>query len=148
MEGRGSPSPPSLLAFPVMNLADHPELSTIRALAGKRPPRHLNAGEVIFHVGESGDTFYGVVSGRVELSWGIDQMEIIEAGSCFGAGALADPEHRRFSTATALTDTELLEMNREQFLFAMQELPMFGLEMLHDLELRLQKRRQQGSTHA
>ena len=29
-------------------------------------------------------------------------------------------------------------MNREEFLFALQELPMFSLEMLHDLEQRLQ----------
>jgi CRP/FNR family transcriptional regulator, cyclic AMP receptor protein len=29
-------------------------------------------------------------------------------------------------------------MNRDELLFAMQELPMFGLEMLHDLEQRLQ----------
>lgn len=131
-----------------MNLANHPELSTIQALAGKRPPRHLRAGEVIFRGGDSGDTLYGVVSGQVELSWGTDRVEIIEAGSCFGAGALADPEHRRFGTATALTETELLEMDREQFLFAMQELPMFGLEMLHDLEIRLQKLKQAGSNPA
>jgi CRP/FNR family cyclic AMP-dependent transcriptional regulator len=137
-----------MLASSVMTLADHPEISTIEALAGKRAPRHLSAGEILFHRGDSGDTLYGVVSGQVELSWGIDQVEIIEAGSCFGAGALADPNHRRINTATALTETQLLEMNREQFLFAMQELPMFGLEMLHDLELRLQKRGQQGSTHA
>ena len=50
-----------------------------------------------------------------------------------------EPEHRRFGTAVALCDSELLEMNRDEFLFAMQELPMFGLEMLHDLEQRLQK---------
>ena len=50
-----------------------------------------------------------------------------------------DPEHRRFGTAVALCDTELLEMNRAEFLFALQELPMFSLEMLHDLEQRLQK---------
>jgi hypothetical protein len=36
-------------------------------------------------------------------------------------------------------------MNREQFLFAMQELPMFGLEMLHDLELRLQRLKEHGA---
>lgn len=131
-----------------MNLANHPELSTIQALAGKRAPRHLRAGEVIFRSGDSGDTLYGVVSGQVELSWGADRVEIIEAGSCFGAGALADPEHRRFGTATALSETELLEMDREQFLFAMQELPMFGLEMLHDLEIRLQKLKQAGSNPA
>ena len=141
-------SHPPLPVFPVMNQANHPELSTLQALAGKREPRHLKAGEVIFRSGDSGDTFYGVVSGQVDLSWGSDRVEIIEAGSCFGAGALSDPEHRRFGTATALADTELLEMDREQFLFAMQELPMFGLEMLHDLELRLQKLKQGDSNPA
>ena len=39
----------------------------------------------------------------------------------------------------ASSECELLMMNREEFLFAMQELPLFGLEMLHDLEQRLQR---------
>jgi CRP-like cAMP-binding protein len=41
--------------------------------------------------------------------------------------------------ATAICDAELLEMNRQEFLFAMQELPVFGLEMQHDLEQRLEQ---------
>ena len=64
---------------------------------------------------------------------------MIGPGSSFGAGALVDPERRRFGTAVAVRDSKLLEMNREEFLFAMQELPMFSLEMLHDLEQRLQR---------
>ena len=36
-------------------------------------------------------------------------------------------------------------MNREEFLFAMQELPMFGLEMLHDLEQHLQRLKEEGA---
>ena len=146
--GAGATRPPLIARLPVMNQANHPEFSAIQALAGKREPRHLKAGEVIFRSGDSGNTLYGVVSGQVELSWGGDRVEIIEAGSCFGAGALADPNHRRFGIATALTDTELLEMDREQFLFAMQELPMFGLEMLHGLEIRLQKLKEGGSNPA
>jgi len=42
-----------------------------------------------------------------------------------------------YGTATALQDTQLLELDREEFLFALQELPMFALEMLHGLEERL-----------
>ncbi len=129
-----------------MNPTNDPELTTIQTLAGKREPRHYKAGEIIFRDGDIGATFYGVVRGQVQLSWGSDRTEMINAGSSFGAGALADPAHRRFGTATALTDTDLLEMNREEFLFAMQELPMFGLEMLHDLELRLQALKL-GSSH-
>ena len=65
-------------------------------------------------------------------------MEVIGPGSSFDFGALVDSEHRRLGTAVALCDSELLEMNRAEFLFALQELPMFSLEMLHDLEQRLQ----------
>jgi CRP-like cAMP-binding protein len=79
------------------------------------------------------------VSGEVQLNWGDTGVEMIRPGSSFGVGALVDPEHRRFGTAVAICDCELLEMNREEFLFALQELPMFSLEMMHDLEDRLQK---------
>ena len=120
----------------------NPELSTIKALARNRVPRRIQAGEVIFRDGESGGQLFGIISGSVQLSWGGERVEILGPGSCFGAGALVDPAHRRFGTATAVSDVELLEMNREEFLFAMQELPMFGLEMLHDLELRLQRLKQ------
>ena len=114
------------------------ELNTIAALAGERVSSRVNQGGVIFREGDTGEKLYGVVSGQVQLSWGGDRVETIGAGSCFGVGALVDPEYRRFGTAVALCDSELLEMNRDEFLFAMQELPMFGLEMLHDLEQRLQ----------
>jgi CRP/FNR family cyclic AMP-dependent transcriptional regulator len=115
------------------------ELNTIAALAARRTPRSVREGEVIFRQGEAGEHLYGVVRGEIDLCWDGERVETIGAGSCFGAGALVDPEHRRFTTAIARSDADLLEMNREEFLFAMHELPMFGLEMLHDLELRLQK---------
>lgn len=120
-------------------------LDTMRILAKSRPLRSLKPGEVIFSSGELGDCLFGVVEGTVKLAWDSDgSFETIEAGSCFGVGALVDPEHRRYGTATALTDTQLLVMNREEFLFALQELPMFGLEMLQALDARLRdiKKRQ------
>ena len=133
--------PPSLQSqFPfVMNINENLELNTMAALAGKRELSSVKQGDIIFQAGELGDKLYGVVSGEVQLNWGDHGVEMIGPGSSFGAGALVDPEHRRFGTAVAICDSELLEMNREEFLFAMQEFPMFGLEMLHDLEQRLQR---------
>jgi CRP-like cAMP-binding protein len=123
------------------------ELTTIATLAGERAPCHVGQGDVIFRKGEVGDKLYGVVSGEVQLNWGDNGVETIGPGSSFGVGALVDPEHRRFGTAVAICDCELLEMNREEFLFAMQELPMFGLEMLHDLEQRLQRIKEHMGDH-
>jgi CRP-like cAMP-binding protein len=121
------------------------ELSTIAALARNREPRKITTGDVIFRAGEPGDCLFGILTGTIQLSWGADRVETLGPGSCFGVGALVDPDHRRFGTATAISDGELLEMNRQEFLFAMQELPMFGLEMLHDLEQRLQRLKEQGA---
>jgi CRP-like cAMP-binding protein len=126
-----------------MNINTNLELNTIAALAGKRDHLCVNQGDVIFQHGELGDKLYAIVSGEVQLNWGDHGVEIIGAGSSFGVGALVDPEHRRFGTAVALCNSELLEMNREEFLFAMQELPMFSLEMMDDLEQRLQRLKEQ-----
>jgi CRP-like cAMP-binding protein len=126
-----------------MNINTSLELNTIAALAGKRDHLCVNQGDVIFQHGELGDKLYAIVSGEVRLNWGDHGVEIIGAGSSFGVGALVDPEHRRFGTAVALCNSELLEMNREEFLFAMQELPMFSLEMMDDLEQRLQRLKEQ-----
>ena len=115
------------------------EMATMATLANSRSPRNVAAGELIYRDGDQGNTLFGVVSGEIELSSGETATEVIDAGSSFGDAALLDPDHRRFGSAKALTDAVILEMNREEFLFAMQELPMFGVEMLHDLESRLQK---------
>lgn len=114
------------------------ELQTFRNLAKGRPLRSVQAGEVIFQPGDPGDCLYCVVEGRVGIEWADGRLsETIEPGCSFGVGALVDPQHRRFGTATALSDGELLAMNREEFLLAIQELPMFALEMLQDLDGRL-----------
>ena len=120
---------------------------TIRELAQRHLSQAMRVGDVIFRSGESGDYLYGIVSGSVMISWnGEDseaddapsRSETMSAGAVFGIGALVDPAHRRHGTATALSDGELLVMNREEFLLAVQELPVFALDMLQDLELRLQ----------
>jgi CRP-like cAMP-binding protein len=126
-----------------MNINTNLELNTIAALAGKRDHLCVNQGDVIFQHGELGDKLYAVVSEEVQLNWGDHGVEIVGPGSSFGVGALVDPEHRRFGTAVALCNSELLEMNREEFLFAMQELPMFSLEMMDNLEQRLQRLKEQ-----
>ncbi len=121
-------------------------LTTMRLLAQDRELRTIAAGEVIFRAGEAGDSVFGIVEGAVQIDWtGGRESEILGPGSSFGVGALVGPEHQRFGTATAVLDTQLLEMNREEFQFALQELPMFALEMLHGLEERLGHLKPSGS---
>jgi CRP-like cAMP-binding protein len=115
-------------------------LDTMRALASKGEVLEIPAEELIFSSGATGDCMFGVLEGTVELTWnGESGQEIIQAGDVFGAGALVTPEHRRYGNAKALSDCRLLMMNREKFLFAVQESPMFAIELLGSIDQRLRQ---------
>ncbi len=113
----------------------------MRALANKGEVVTLNAGDVLFSSGELGKSLYGILEGTIRLTWtakdGKQGHEEIKAGHVFGAGALVMDNHERLGTATAAEDTRLIEMNREKFLFAMQEAPMFAIELLASVDERL-----------
>ena len=112
----------------------------MRALASNGEVVRLEPGELIFSSGESGDCMFGLLEGSVQLSWNGDQgHEQINAGDVFGAGALVTSDHRRFGNATALTPCKVLVMNREKFLFAVQESPMFAIELLGSIDQRLRQ---------
>ncbi|WP_115017117.1 Crp/Fnr family transcriptional regulator [Synechococcus sp. UW140] len=116
-------------------------LDTMRALASTSEVRVAQAGEVIFSAGESGASMFGLLEGTVRLGWrtedGSEGYELIAAGNVFGSGALVTPDHRRLGTAMAETACRLIEMNREKFLFAVQESPMFAIELLASVDERL-----------
>jgi CRP-like cAMP-binding protein len=115
-------------------------LDTMRALASEGEVMTVQPGELIFSSGEAGDCMFGVLEGEVQLSWNGDTgHEQIHAGDVFGAGALVTSEHRRYGDARALTACRLLVMNREKFLFAVQESPMFAIELLGSIDQRLRQ---------
>ena len=113
----------------------------MRALARKSEVHGVSAGDVIFKADDPGASMFGVLEGTVRLSWtnenGQEGYELIEAGNVFGAGALVMEGHRRLGTAQAQSDCRLIEMNREKFLFAVQESPMFAIELLASVDARL-----------
>ena len=106
-------------------------LDTMRALASKAEVIHLNKGDVLFRTGETGTCMYGLLEGSVRLTW-IDSAghvghEDIPVGHVFGAGALVMGDHQRLSTAKATSDCRLIAMNRDKFLFAVQELSLIHI---------------------
>ena len=116
-------------------------LDTMRALAQKSEVHAVSLGDVIFKADDLGASMFGVLEGTVRLSWinetGQEGYELILAGNVFGAGALVMEGHRRLGTAQAESDCRLIEMNREKFLFAVQESPMFAIELLASVDERL-----------
>lgn len=115
-------------------------LRTVEAFTDASCVRELQAGETLFREGDPGDRLYGLLEGAIELrSDRSAAVEKITAGHVFGAAALATGEHRRQVTAVALEPSRLLELGREEFLFALQETPMFSLALIAALEERLER---------
>lgn len=102
-------------------------------------PTHYKAGEIIFSQGEEGYVMYGVISGEVEMLVNNKVIESIKTGDVFGEGALVNEQHKRASTAVAKTDCLLAFLDREHFLFVVQETPMFALEVLRSYSHRFRR---------
>lgn len=104
--------------------------------------QHFSAGEVIFQEGDKGDKMFALMKGEVELWLNGKVVETISPHDVFGEGALVQLEHTRHTTAIAKTDCELAELNKERFLFLLQETPLFALEIVRSLSSRLRKVKQ------
>ena len=97
----------------------------------------IQAGTVIFTVGDLGDVMYGVIEGEVELRVQDQVVEVIAAGDVFGEGALVQVPPLRASTAVARTDCKLAAVDASHFKFLVQETPLFALEVIRSLSNRL-----------
>jgi CRP/FNR family cyclic AMP-dependent transcriptional regulator len=114
-------------------------LETIQVLAQNQPLINHPAGALIFNAGDPGDCLYAIMKGSVAIDWGDGLEESLQPGDCFGFDVMVDPDRRRYCRATAATDLVLLPMDRERFLLAIQEFPMFALESLQLLDDRLRR---------
>lgn len=100
---------------------------------------NISAGEVIFKEGEKGDRMFALIKGEVELFINNKVVETIHEHDVFGEGALVQLNHTRFTTAITKTDCQIAQLNREKFLFLLQETPLFALEIVRSLSHRLYK---------
>ena len=73
---------------------------------------------------------YGIIEGEIEMYVDGKVIEVIKEGDIFGQGALVHEDHLRASTVIAKTDCKLAVLDREHFLFAVQQTPMFALEVM------------------
>jgi CRP/FNR family cyclic AMP-dependent transcriptional regulator len=112
-------------------------LQTILNLAQGHPLETHPPGAFIFRANDPGAFVYAIVDGTVEISWGQGLQEILQPGCCFGFDVMVDTAKRRYCTAKALSAVQLLPLDRERFMLAIQEFPMFALESLQIMDERL-----------
>jgi len=98
--------------------------------------RTYHDGELIFRAGESGNTFYVVDTGTVEIRRGDRILETVTHGGIFGEMAIIDASPRA-ADAVAVGDVSVFAVNERRFLFLIAEMPYFGLNVMRVLTRRL-----------
>jgi rhodanese-related sulfurtransferase len=106
-------------------------LSTLRAgVFAQLPPARIDEllrrfervpvarGDVVIREGDEGDYYYVIESGRFQVARLVGGADVVlaelKAGEAFGEEALVS-EAKRNATVTALTDGQLLRLNRAHF---------------------------------
>ncbi|MEM8829054.1 MAG: cyclic nucleotide-binding domain-containing protein [Cyanobacteria bacterium P01_G01_bin.19] len=117
-------------------------LQTVKIFQTAPSPKAFSPGEVIFSDGDSGSVMYGLLQGEVEIVVNGKVLEIIYEGDIFGEGALVHLDSKRASTAIAKTGCKLALMERKNFLFAVQQTPMFALEVMRSYSDRIRRLRE------
>jgi CRP/FNR family transcriptional regulator, cyclic AMP receptor protein len=105
-----------------------------RELANVVDAIKLNTGETLFNAGDPGESLFVVRSGSIELyikdtAGQKIVLTIAEEGNLFGELSLLDSGPRT-ATAVALTDSELLVLDRDDLLLLFQKRPDAALNML------------------
>ncbi len=107
------------------------ELDLLRGVPSSRPcprprsstwrgawcPCSVAAGDEVFHQGETGDRFYVIRAGEVEVTADGRTLTTLGPGGYFGEIALLRPVSRT-ATARATAATELLALERDEFIGA------------------------------
>ena len=105
----------------------------------KQPkPKEFSAGQIIFAEGQPTDFMYGILAGEIEILVNNKVVETLIRGEVFGTGALIDTGSRNY-TAIAKTECKLAFLDKQRFLFAVQETPMFALEVMKTYSQRLNR---------
>ena len=114
-------------------------VKTVEIFQKSSSPLTYVAGQTIFEEGETGSVMYGIIEGEVDLIVDGKVVETITKGDVFGEGALVQPEHDRASTAIAKTDCIIACLDRERFLFAIENTPMFAIDVLRSYSNRARR---------
>jgi uncharacterized membrane protein len=105
--------------------------------------QQLQAGDTLFQAGEPGESLFIVRSGEIELfikdtAGQKIVLTVAEEGNLFGELSLLDSGPRT-ATALALTDAELLVLDREDLLLLFQKRPDAALHMLAAMSVMTRK---------
>ena len=122
-----------LKSFDLFRALPGEELAQIAEIAEEQP---FAFGDQVFTEGEPGDALYLIVEGTVKVHQGGKQLAQLGPRDVFGEMAVLDSEPRS-ATVTALKDSVLLKIARDDFRDILQERPEIGMGVIKVLSRRL-----------
>ena len=115
------------------------DIETLERHGGVRAS--FDAGEKIFLQDDTGGRMFVVRSGRVQIVTYGTVLENVGPGGVFGEMAIID-EAPRSAAALAVESTEVVSIDRGQFLSLIRETPEFALHIMSLLAKRIRKMNQ------
>ncbi|WP_416672343.1 Crp/Fnr family transcriptional regulator [Egbenema bharatensis] len=98
----------------------------------------------IFTQGEEGQSLYILVSGRVRVHIGNQELAQLEQGTCFGEMAVFDAEPRSASVTT-LEACECLMLTQQQLYEAIEETPGIAVNIIRLMSRRIRELNQKSN---
>lgn len=121
-----------------VDIFEHTSTEDLSHVASIAEEIEYQTHDVIFREGEISDSMYVVIEGKVRLTRG--EIEIMMAGKmeAFGTWALFDDEPR-VATATALETSQLLRIDKEEFIDLLADHVAITQSILKTMAKRLRK---------
>lgn len=98
-----------------VDIFEHTSTEDLSHIAAIAEEIEYQADDVIFKEEEISDSMYVVIEGKVRLTRGKNEIMVAEKMQAFGTWALFDDEPR-VATATALETSQLLRIDKEEFI--------------------------------
>ncbi|HEY3756047.1 MAG TPA: cyclic nucleotide-binding domain-containing protein [Opitutaceae bacterium] len=99
----------------------------------------MPAGQVIFNEGDAGDCMFAVIGGEIDIVVNGRVIETVGPSSIFGEMALVEDQPRS-AKAVVKSEAKIVKVDRNRFLFMVQQTPYFALNVLTLVTQRLRRR--------
>jgi CRP-like cAMP-binding protein len=100
--------------------------------------QEIPAGQALFREGERGNFMYVLMSGTAEIIVRNRVMETAVAGTIVGELGIID-DSARSATVVAKSDCKFLPVERERFIFLVQQKPEFAMHVIRVMADRLRR---------
>ncbi|NIT14748.1 MAG: cyclic nucleotide-binding domain-containing protein [Candidatus Dadabacteria bacterium] len=100
--------------------------------------KKYSKGTFIFHQGEPSGFMYVILEGEVDIILNDKVIATFKPGHIFGEMALID-EGPRSASAFAKTDCKVVYIDRDNFLYLIQNTPYFALHVMKILTMKVRE---------